>query len=186
MIAATGETLIRLLEDQYPSNGAVPSFEVIQSDEFDGDATNAVTLFLYRVGIDSTRRHVTRRDPDITRPPRVHLALELRYLLTAWGQTALREHQILTNCMSILERNSIVSGDRLNPTYHTWEEGDALKVSVDELTNEDMLRLWDSFEPNYQLSVPYLVRTVRIAETSPRVAPLVDSRTNVWTPRIDA
>ena len=31
-----------------------------------------------------------------------------------------------------------------------------------EMTNEDLMRLWDAMTPTYRLSLPYLARVVRI------------------------
>jgi len=36
-------------------------------------------------------------------------------------------------------------------------------VSLASMNHEDMMRLWDGFDLPYQLSVSYLVRTVRLA-----------------------
>ena len=44
------------------------------------------------------------------------------------------------------------------------------------MNHEDLMRLWDGFDLPYQLSVPYLVRTVRIA-ARPRQDVPVSSRT---------
>jgi hypothetical protein len=107
-------------------------------------------------------------DPWIRRlaPPRASrhwLGLELSYLLTVWGQnSASGEQGILQHCMEILQEFSILQGSLLS-SAHSWEPEDALRISLAPMNHEDLMRLWDGFDLPYQLSVPYLVRTVRLA-----------------------
>ena len=78
------------------------------------------------------------------------------------------------------EANAIVSNSLLDPAY-TWEPDDALKVTIDALSHEDMMRLWDLLEPTYRLSVPYLVRTVKLTPVEQPAVPPVLTRVNVFT-----
>ena len=43
------------------------------------------------------------------------------------------------------------------------------------MKHEDMMRLWDGFDLPYQLSVPYLVRTVRLAPREKSEMPVTSS-----------
>jgi hypothetical protein len=51
------------------------------------------------------------------------------------------------------------------------------------MNHEDMMRLWDGFDLAYQLSVPYLVRTVRLPGTAVRESP-VTSRSLAFGSRV--
>jgi hypothetical protein len=183
-VAGASATLLRLLEDQLDATGGRGNYSVsvFSSRNFVPGLTNQVALFLYRVDIDEARRQVElpRRTP--TEPKRFALGLELSYLLTVWGsQSAEGEQQMLGRCMDILDRHPLLTGDLLAPGY-PWEPSDALRVSIAQLSTEDMLRLWDSLEPPYQLSVPYLVRTARLAARE-RVEPVIaDTRTLAVVP----
>jgi len=87
----------------------------------------------------------------------------LSYLLTVWGQNSASGKQLmLQHCMEILQEFAIVQGAWLSPSY-SWEPEDALRISLAPMHHEDMMRLWDGFDLPYQLSVPYLVRTARLA-----------------------
>ena len=185
-IAGTSTSLIKLLEHSYlEANNGLDSlaFEVFSTTDFSGQPAGHVTLFLYRVDVDRTRRHsdLPRETPQS--PRRTALALELRYLLTVWGSTAEQEQEVLAQCMEILDRHAVLSGGLLDSNY-VWEEGTEIKIALESISNEDMLRLWDSLEPAYRLSVSYLVRTVLLRPLSREEPPLVDTRTNVWTPAI--
>jgi hypothetical protein len=174
-----GTTLVRLLETRYNErHGGLEglSFELFTTADFEGGSPlNKVSLFLYRVEIDPTQRHREIAPAMLGGPTRVSLALNLRYLLTVWVKDAEREHQILQDCIEIFERDAIVSGALLDPAY-TWEADAALKVTLDSVSHEDMMRLWDLLDPKYRLSIPYQVRTVRLSPIDQPLAPPVTAR----------
>lgn len=165
MIAGVGTTLVRLLKEGYQAlrKGAPGSldFQLFTTTDLEAAPADKVSLFLYRVEVDPTRRH--------HEVPAAHgvaaktmLSLDLRYLLTVWVNSAEREHQILQDCIEILERHAITSGPQLDPAY-AWDPGDALKIVLDGDAHDDMMRVWKLLTPAYRLSVPYLVRTVKLA-----------------------
>jgi hypothetical protein len=185
-IAGASASLRRLLEDQLVATGGLDGYEVslFSTRNFVGVQTNRVALFLYRIEVDEARRNVELPRLDITSPKRTALGLELHYLLTVWGGVEPEGEQImLARCMDILDRHAILTGNLLSPDY-PWEPGDALRVSIAHLSTEDMLRLWDSLEPPYQISVPYVVRTARLAARERPEPPITDSRTLVGVPAI--
>lgn len=185
-IAGASSSVIKLLQrefvERYGGLGEY-TFKVLSSSEIKTGITKHISLYLYRVQVDSTRRHIDSPTMEPRAPSRFSLGLELRYLLTVWGGDALSEHQLLGQCMEILDEHAIVSGALLDPAY-TWDDADALKISVEPLANEDIIRLWDSLEPPYQLSIPYLVRTVRLSPVERPGAVHVETRTNIWTPAV--
>jgi len=187
-VAGASASLLELLKKRMVErNGDLEefSYDVLRTSEFTSGVSNQVALFLYRIDVDQTRRHIDLPPTQPSDPSRHALGLELRYILTVWGtgSGAEREHQILSQLVEILDQDAIIAGDLLHPDFE-WDEGDALKVSLESLTNEDMLRLWDAFEPPYQLSVPYLVRTMRLSPVQRASTPPVDTRTNVYVPAV--
>ena len=166
-IPGTSDTLVSLLLGQLEARlgASRGGFDVnlFRSAQFTGPPTNTVSLLLYRVDIDATRRSVETPAGPPPSANRQWLGLELSYLLTVWGQnSASGEQQILQHCMEILQEFSILQGSLLSRAY-SWEPEDALRISLASMNHEDVMRLWDGFELPYQLSVPYLVRTVRLA-----------------------
>jgi hypothetical protein len=181
-IPGVGTTLVRLLKRRYIERHKGTEqldFDLFTTTNFEGGSpNNKVSLFLYRVEIDSTQRHREIAPATFGGPTRTALALNLRYLLTVWVQDAEREHQILQDCIEILEQDAIVSGELLDSGY-SWAPGTALKVTLDSVSHEDMMRLWDLLDPKYRLSVPYFVRTIRLAPVDQPVAPPVTTRVHV-------
>jgi len=180
-IAGASATLRRLLEDQLIATGGLGGYGVslFSTRHFVSGLTDRVALFLYRVEVDETRRHVDLPRLAATAPRRVALGLELHYLLTVWGGVDPAGEQImLARCMDILDRHAVITGNLLDPGY-PWEPEDALRVSLSHLSTEDMLRLWDSLEPPYQISIPYVVRTIRLGARERPDPSMTDSRTLV-------
>ena len=185
-IAGTSATLRRLIEDQLVATGGLDGYNVLLAStrDFTGAIVNRVSLFLYRVEVDESRRNVDLPRLAPNAPRRQALGLELHYLLTVWGQRAAEGEQVmLARCMDILDRHAVVTGPLLDPRYQ-WEPEDGLRVALNHLSTEDMLRLWDSLEPPYQLSVPYVVRTARLAARERSDPAITDSRTLVFTPQV--
>ena len=164
-IADASEALVSILQAQL-KNRLEPSrydftVRLFRSAQFTGAPTNTVSLWLYQVDINP---HVLNRPiPPTPAPsggtglsthnfPRVNRyldRLELRYLLTVWGDDCARgEQEILQHCMEILHEFSTSQESPLNP---------CLRLSQDSLTNDEMMRLWRSFALPYQLSIPYRV-----------------------------
>jgi Pvc16 N-terminal domain len=179
-IPGTSESVAGLLRSQLearlgPSRDGY-EVQLFRSADFSARPTGVVSLFLYRVDVDEARRFGDTPAVSPTRPGGRWLGLELSYLLTVWGRSsAAGEQRMLQHCMEILQEMAIVQGSWLHPS-HSWEPDDALRISLAPMNQEDMIRLWDGFDLPYQLSIPYLVRTVRIA-ARPREDVPVLSRT---------
>ena len=72
-----------------------------------------------------------------------------------------RTERMLQLCMEILQECAIVQAAWLSPGY-SWDLEDALRISLAPMNHEDLMRLWDGFDLPDQLSVPCLMRTVRL------------------------
>lgn len=174
--------MLSLLEDECDLENE-PTFEMITTRDLNAgavdDRTQHVTLFLYRVDTHPTKRYIEIPGDDFGDPPRRVLALELRFLLTVWGDSFDWEHKALQRCIEILDRNAILAGDRLDDTYADWEPGTSLRVVMESLSTEDMMRIWDSLDTSYRISVPYLVQTTRTSSQRAPGGEPVRSRTLV-------
>jgi hypothetical protein len=99
----------------------------------------------------------------------VPLHVDLHYLLTSWAQSADVEQQLMGWAMRTLQDASILDASLLSPDG-MWGPDEVIHLSPEELSNEDMLRLWDGLEPKYRLSYSYVARVVsmlpsRVADT---------------------
>ena len=139
----TGVVLVRT-EDLDKSSSSFPSYP-------------SLSLFLYRVDSNKTMRSawaaMGHRDGE------AHLPLDLHFLLTPWADNAEYEYRILGRTIQCIENTPILSGPLLDP-MSDWAAHEAVQLCLEELSTEDVMRIFDSLPVDYKLSVPYLARIV--------------------------
>jgi hypothetical protein len=185
-IAGATDSLVQILRTRLIEGGGLDGYTVqaMMAREVRPNLQDRVGVLLYRVGLDRTRRHLELPRLAPAAPARSALGLELHYLLIVWGRSSAEGEQVmLGRCMAILDRFAVIAPPLLSPSY-SWEPGVALQVSPDAVETEDFLRLWDGFEGPPLLSMPYLVRTVRLAPVERAEPSMVDSRTIVAAPAV--
>jgi hypothetical protein len=128
----------------------------LADDELDLDST--VTLYLYRVTVNDHLRNVRPSHAPQNRPP---LGLNLHYLVTVWAKSADVEHALLGWTMRHMHQNPILDRSSLMADGG-WASDETIHVAPEELSNEDLLRLWDALTPPYRLSYSYVARVVLI------------------------
>jgi hypothetical protein len=124
-----------------------------------GNFGTTLSLYLYRVTMNEYLRNVPRINQTFDDAPPI--AVDLHYLLTVWANNALAEHTILAWAMRELYRRPILDKSSLS-SEADWGTADVIQLIPAELSNEDIMRIWDALEPPYHLSVSYIARVVRI------------------------
>lgn len=144
--------------------GVAATFQLVSSAEIAEIATPesgaVVTFWLYHLGIDPQLRNrpfVGRAGAE----PSFPLGLELHYLITAWAGTAEREQEAIAWVMRELYRHPALDRSTLQPG-EVWGGDEIVHLVPTELTNEDMMRIWDAIRPEYRLSVTWCARVVRL------------------------
>lgn len=123
------------------------------------DTSVDVVILLYRASINQHLRNVGRQLDSGARP--VPLSVDLHYLFTFWAGSSENEQLVLAWTLRQLHLTptldaSILSGEA------AWAADDVIQLIPQEITNEDLMRIWDSLEPHYHLSLSYIARVVRI------------------------
>jgi hypothetical protein len=163
-VHSVGSSLITYLRNSYPEELRTRhpcEFRLLASGELAGeeDFGTLLSLYLYRVTQSEHLRNVPRRnDPSDAPAP---LAIDLHYLLTVWADSAVAEHTILAWAMRQLHHRPVLDVSSLSPEAE-WGRADFVQIIPAELSNEDVMRIWDALDPAYRLSVSYVVRTIRI------------------------
>jgi len=170
-IATVSEAVLQLLRSRYRPEDFDQQleFRVFTAKDFAQPLTAGVSLFLYRIfpnGVQRTPPSPPR--PESGRFPSL-LPLDLHFMLTVWGKEASLQHTLAGWMMRALEDHPIFPAALLNAvTPGVFRPDETVEVSLTELTNEDLLRIWDTLVQNiYQLSVPYVARVVRIEAQRP-------------------
>ncbi len=137
-------------------------FRLISSGELAGSAEparNTLTLFLY--GITQATEARSPTTPGIHGGAPAPLALELHYLLTAWADDAVMEQSVLTWAMRAIEMHPVLDSSTLSADAG-WAASDVVQIVAEELSLDEMARIWGSLSPKYRLSVGYVARAVRV------------------------
>lgn len=175
-IHSVGSSVVKYLRNAYPDSLPSCDFVLISSGEMaeDKDLPTTLSLYLYRLGINEHLRNrgLANGSPDARGP----LSLDLHFLLTVWAKTASEEQVILAWALRQLHSIPVLDVSSLSPEGG-WDPGDVVHLIPAEISNEDMMRIWDAVTPSYRLSFPYIARVVRIdPERSEDGRPVVATR----------
>ena len=169
-IQAVGEAVANLLRGSHdPADfGTVLDFRVITSGDFGtNQIVSGASLFLYRVIQNGSHRIPAGRLNAQGQRLQTRLPVDLHYLVTFWGADASMQHAIAGWAMRVLEDTPLLTSGVLNAAVPgSFRSDEVVDFSLSELSNEDLLRIWEVLGLNqYQLSVPYVARNVQIEST---------------------
>jgi hypothetical protein len=164
-IAAIGQAILGLLQDACPRpefDGA--RFELYQSVSFSKPMDEGISLYLYRVAVNTTRRNLPPRLDAAGRRFRPALPVDLFYMLTPWARTAERQHRLLGWAMRTIEETPTLASGLLNhyavPEHTAFLPNETVGIIQEQISIQDMFNLWDFAKHNIQVSVTYAVRLV--------------------------
>jgi hypothetical protein len=191
-IRSVGNSLAEFLERSYqaavfPPAVAKPSctFTVLSSggihEAVDPDNSGtSVRIFLYHVSVDPHLRNSGRLiSRDMVASP---LSVALHYLLTFWSTSADNEQLVVAWTMLHLQGTSLLDATILS-SEAGWTAEEMVQLVPEELSTSDMMRIWDTLEPKYRLSLGYVARVVRIEpDEIPEQQPVVATRFDYAVP----
>jgi hypothetical protein len=164
-INSVGSSIMQFLRNTYPQElrDAYPcDFRIVSSGEMaesTEEFNTSLTLYLYRIIINE---HV-RNAPAANRhgSNQVPLSVDLHFMLSVWADSAAAEHTLCAWVMSQLHQHPIMDVSSLTEEGG-WSTDDVVHIIPAELSNEDLMRIWDAIAPFYRLSLSYIARVVRI------------------------
>ncbi len=159
-----------------------------------GNESSQLNLFMYQVTYNLGWRNVDQpafnsRGERIASPP---LAIDLHYLLTAYGSAELHTDILLGYGMQLLHENPVldresiakslappsdageglISSLRLLSTSRLAEQAEMIKITPESLSAEDISKLWAAFGTKYRPTAAYKVTVVLIESEKPPTASL--------------
>jgi len=164
VVADVGNSMLKVLRDNLcPEIIPQPEMIGLGSPAERGDFR--LTLFLYNIIESGEFRHneaVPINSKTVGYPP---LSLDLYYLLTAHSNAEISfrtadEHRIMGKAMQALFDNAILRGPNLMGTLA--EKNEEVRVVIDNLPFDLMMKLWTFPNVPYKLSVSYLVGPVYV------------------------
>jgi hypothetical protein len=123
------------------------------------ETTVNVLIFLYRVSINQHLRNLGRQVESGARP--VPLSVDLRYLFSFWAGSAQNEQLAVAWTMRQLHQVPVLDASMLSGEA-AWTPDEVIQLIPEEISHEDMMRIWDAIQPEYRLSVSYIARVIRI------------------------
>ena len=155
-----------------------------------GDEQSQLNLFLYRVTSNQGWRNVGLPSVDssgenrLSNPP---LALDLHYLLSAYGAADFQPEILLGYGMQVLHEHPVldrqairdtlapgpVTGGILPPALQTLtaaeiaDQVEQLKITPETLSSDEISNLWGAFGAHYRPTAAYLVSVVLIEGRKP-------------------
>lgn len=160
-IHAVGESLRNYLRQTYPSD--LPTFDIqlISSGKLaeTEELNNTLTLFLHRVTVNEHLRNAKSANGFSHKD--LPLSVDLHYLMSVWSDSAASEQLVLGWAMEQLHLHPILNASSLLPGAQ-WGVEEAIQIVPVDLSNEDIMRIWDRLKPTYRLSIAYVARVVRI------------------------
>ena len=165
-IAATGQAMLGLLSDAVPRD-LFPNaqFELYQMSNFQQPMEEGISLFLYRIAANTSRRNLpptTGPDGRRFRPP---IPLDLYYIATAWAPTAVRQQRLLGWAIRMFEDVPVLPTGLLNnygPEPEIFKQGETVEIILDSLTLQDLNNFWGVSKSSLQLSIGYVARMLHI------------------------
>ena len=152
-----------------------------------------LNLFLHRVSSNAALANsdLPTRDGRGQTVMRPRLALDLHYLLTVYAAQPLQAEILLGYAMemfhetAILPRNVVraalqggVNGAILPPAFQNTDPArladqlELVKITPQNLTLDDMSKLWTAMQTHYRTTVGYMVSVVLIERDQPKRTPL--------------
>lgn len=138
---------------------------VFSTSDFESNipADGEVALFPYRVDIDSVQRTLPAAPRYDGIKERHHLPLQLHFLLIPRGNTAEQQQVILGWMMRVIEDNTSMPANILNSSSEgIFAVDEHIEITPAQLTTEEILRIWDQLPSDFNISVPYCARLLRI------------------------
>src|SRR5437016_1856331 len=171
-IQDTSNTLITLLKTniaELNDQNAVVASPVEVRDQPDV----RLTLYLYSIVENCELKNEEWLVVNHTQSRKSPLSLDLYNLLTVYPagiqaggnfhDANLESHRTLARAMRVFYDNGIVAGSALQGSLRGTDPDQALRVTLNPITVEDLTRIWSVFpEASYRPSVCYLVSPVRI------------------------
>lgn len=143
-----------------------PKVQILGSQELKGDpAGNALGIYLHRISVDPFGRNRYLQSTQPGQAPRPELPVNLHLLLIGWCLSSTAEATMVAWAMQQIGAALELDASHLGVSDERWGGIDRLQVIPEEMSTEDLMRVWDSLPGDYRLSSPYLVKTLRLEPT---------------------
>lgn len=151
------------MESELASFLTMPKVVILGTKEIGVEPSgNNLGIYLHRISVDPFGRNRYLKPTNELDPPQPELPVNLHFLLIAWTDTGSNEGTLLSWGMQNLGASLTLDVSHLGATDNYWRGGEVVQIQPEDMSTEDLLRIWDGLPRNYMLSVPFLAKTVRL------------------------
>ena len=192
-IAATGETIVRLLRTLFASSPMEqrPRVELITTKSILAGGAGApdfytsrgsLTLLLYRIDIDLKQRSQLNVSlgPFATQQQIYTLPLELKFLLTSWAEQPDVQHMLLGRALSAIAGHSTFGRaelvDSVGAVSGIWNSDESFQLLPDDMSTEDRYQIWQSLGRPFEISVPLKARIIFLESSTLKAGGPIEER----------
>lgn len=132
---------------------------------------NLLGIYLHRITIDDhgRTRFFKQQGTNNNQGPSPELPVNLHFLLIANATSATIEADLMSWAMVEIANNSQIDISHVQDIDDEWGQMELLNITPEEMTTEDLMRIWDVFESPYTATMPYMAKTVRLRLNPQRV-----------------
>jgi len=172
VIADMGETLVDLLTKETAGMFSQPppvppSPEVIVEletpDKFadhEHPKIPTISIFLYRIAINSETRCGPRRVLSNGASTRPLLPLELSYFITPWAIQTKTEHVLAGKILQVFYDHAEL--ERADLKGNSWGPEDSAQLILESLPTTEHYQIWETTKLPYRMSLTYTARVIGI------------------------
>ncbi len=174
----------RLLENRVSQDSDIavfnPDIIILGNRELSDKPTkNQIGIYLHRVSVDpiGRNRYISSNDPSKLAQP--ELPVNLHVLLIAWTHLGANEGLLIGWAMQHIGSALTLDISHMSMSDESWLAQEQVQMIPEEMSTENLLRIWDALPQDYLLSVPYLIKTLRVLPIEqPQSEVLVDTVIN--------
>lgn len=123
---------------------------------------NTIGIYLHRISVDPFARNRYVASPIPNKPAQPEMPINLHIFLLAWTNNGESESLLATWALQQIGSGLQMGYSHLKSYDSDWGLDETVQIVPEEMSTEDLQRIWDSLPGNYILSVPYIVKTLRI------------------------
>lgn len=124
---------------------------------------NLLGIYLHRITIDPHgRTRSFSQQGTLSNGRHPELPVNLHFLLIANATSPTVEADLMAWAMVELAKENQIDISHVQDIDDEWGQREVLTITPEEMSTEDLMRIWDVFESPYTSTVPYIARTVRL------------------------
>ena len=188
VMSAIADMLQEALPTELSGPAVGASVQLLGSAQLNSTVSNnTLVLYLYRISVDPTMvgGYLRTKPGAGARTPEI--SVMLHFLMFTIADTAVNEISLMGWGFQQMAVTPMIGADRLaaqglvglaTPPAPTiaWDESDSVQVATEELTREELMRIWDTLPAKYRPTVPFVARGLRLTLTPDmrQYGPVVD------------